>query len=68
MPTLLLQFLHEAIASGLCIIKLSYLIRDRFTCLTGDFFGLDDVLGFELTAKRFRNGDRLYVDTIQSLE
>ena len=45
-----------------------YLIRDRLICLTVDFFGLDAGLGFELAPKRWRNGDRLYVDTNQSLE
>jgi hypothetical protein len=44
-----------------------YLIRDRLVCLAGNFF-LDDVFGFELAAKRLRKGDRLYVDTTQSLE
>ena len=48
--------------------NLSYLVRDRLACLTGDFFGLDASLGFELAAKRWRSGDRLYVDTNQSLE
>ena len=47
---------------------LSYLMRDRLICLTGDFFGLDAGLGFELVPKSWRSGDRLYVDTNQSLE
>ena len=49
-------------------IFFTYLIRDRLVCLTGNFFGLDDVLAFELAANKLRNGDRLYVDTTQSLE
>jgi hypothetical protein len=60
--------LHKAITLGLDTIELSYLIRDRLLCLTGNFFDLDDVLSFELELKRLRNGDRLYVDTNQSLE
>jgi hypothetical protein len=49
-------------------VKLSYLIRDRLVCLTGNFFGLDAGLRVELELKRLRKGDRLYVDTTQSLE
>ena len=60
--------LHEALTSGVGTIELSYLIRDRLVCLTGNFFDLDDVLSFELELKKLRNGDRLYVDTNQSLE
>ena len=43
-------------------------MRDRLVRLTGDFLGLDAIFEFELAPKRWRNGDRLYVDTSQSLE